>query len=116
MPAPTIDRGTNSKLYRRALNLPFYPMRPRRGPDIDAGRIKKILEEIDGKKFVVQPKLNGDRVLLAVRKDEVQAANRHGSWYTKRVRNAGDFVKLGIGTVLDGEVFGGEFFPFEALA
>lgn len=66
--------------------------------------------------WVIQPKLNGDRACLGIANGEVHIQNRHGSWYMPRVRNAREFLKLSNGTCLDGEVWKGDFYPFEALA
>lgn len=96
--------------------LPLFPMRPRSGPDITKARINIILEEMESKKFVWQAKLNGDRAVLGVRDDRVMVCNRHGGWFGHTIANAGAFLKIGNGTVLDGEVFGRNFYPFEALA
>ena len=65
--------------------------------------------------FILQPKLNGDRVVLWIERDGWTAQNRHGSRYSFRIRNAADFAALPSGTVLDGEVIGSNFYPFDVL-
>lgn len=97
--------------------VPFFPMRPANGPRITRKRVKEILEKMETKRWVYQPKLNGDRALLAIHDGKVSVCNRHYGWYHYHVANAGNFLaKLGSGTVFDGEVFKGSFYPFECLA
>src|SRR5574337_416158 len=100
------------------LEMPFYPMRPVRGRALQRpSGIKTLWEEaVRDKLWVMQPKLNGDRVILAVVRGKVFAQNRHASWYQKKIGNAADFLKLPDRTCLDGEVFKGNFYPFEVLA
>lgn len=66
--------------------------------------------------WVIQPKLNGDRADLAVIDKKVYIQNRHGGWYRHKVVNKADFLRLPNRTCLDGEVFKGNFYPFECLA
>lgn len=65
--------------------------------------------------YVVQPKLNGDRVLLVKRNGIVEAWNRHGSRYSFSVNAMADWGGLPDGTILDGEGWQGRFYPFEAV-
>lgn len=90
----------------------FFPMRPTATGKIPTIRTIAGLRD----KFTIQPKLNGDRVVLWVMAGEVYTHNRHGSEYKMMVRNRNLFTKLPVGTILDGEVFGGKFFPFECLS
>jgi hypothetical protein len=57
----------------------------------------------------------GDRACLAVRAGKVCVQNRHGGWYGHNVDTEA-FKELPDRTALDGEVRGGLFHPFEALA
>lgn len=99
------------------LTLPFYPMRPTRGRALQRpGNIKELCEAVESKLWVMQPKLNGDRAGLAVVDGKVYVQNRHGGCYRFRVSNAKDFLALPNRTCFDGEVFKGNFYPFELLA
>lgn len=97
--------------------MPFFPMRPTRGRALQRPAIIKELwhEAIELKHWVMQPKLNGDRVCLAVVDGKVYTQNRHGGCYRFRVGNAKDFLALPNRTCFDGEVFKGDFYPFELL-
>lgn len=98
------------------LSLPFYPMRPTHGVQCTETQLRADLARGD----VLQPKLNGDRVELGVISEhgvnKVIVANRHMSLYKFKVQNAWKFQPLPVGTCLDGEVWKGNFYPFEALA
>src|SRR5215831_5028388 len=97
--------------------LPFFPMRPARGPLLTKKVAKDILERMDDHTYIYQPKLNGDRVILAIVGGKVIACNRHYSWYSYQIANGSAFTaKLGDGTIFDGEVYKSQFFPFECLA
>jgi len=96
----------------RILEHNFYPMRP-----AATGRAptRALLAKLRAT-HVIQPKLNGDRVCLWVERDDsTYAQHRKGGAYSFMIRNRGQFAKLPAGTVLDGEVFGGKFYPFEVL-
>lgn len=102
----------------RGLMMPFYPMRPLQGRSL---RTPKLVNELyaevqEPDEWVCQPKLNGDRVCLGVVDKRVYTQNRHGAWYRFSVKNAPAFLKLPNRTCLDGEVFEGNFYPFECLA
>lgn len=97
-------------------NLPFFPMRPAEGPRLTRRNIPRILREQEEHVYIYQPKLNGDRAILGVVNREVYVANRYGRWYRHPVHNKTTFLKLGDGTLFDGEVYDGQFFPFECLA
>lgn len=63
---------------------------------------------------IVQPKLGGDRVVLHKEESELKAFNRKGEPY-KFSFNTHPWMAIPRGTILDGEVFGGEFHPFDCL-
>lgn len=94
--------------------LPLFPMRPMTGMRLTETNLPSILNEM-GKNYVVHPKLNGDRVLLAVKNGEVRVCQRHGDWYQFAVTNKSKYASLE-GTVLDGEVYQKNFYPFDSLA
>lgn len=98
--------------------MPFFPMRPVRGPRLQTkADVLEVLEAQKGEiEWVAQPKLNDDRVTLAVRGKKVLVQNRHGGWYAGTVRNLGRWAKLWDRTVLDGGVYDGKFYAFECLA
>ena len=97
--------------------IPFFPMRPANGPKLTKTLALEILKKMDDHRFVYQPKLNGDRALLAVVDKRVIVCNRYYSWYQFQVANAGAFLaKMGSGTLFDGEVWKSNFYPFECLA
>jgi len=100
------------------LSLPFFPMRPVKGVKLRTkAAADQLYEEVMGQRlWIIHPKLNGDRVSLAIVDDKVYVQNRLGDWYTKPVINAWAFRELGNGTCLDGEVFERRFFAFDLLA
>lgn len=102
----------------RGLMMPFYPMRPVGGRPLRTVRlVEELYTEVqDPDDWVCQPKLNGHRVCLAHLDKRIYVQNRHGAWYSHRVKNAPAFLKLPNRTCLDGEVFDGNFYPFECLA
>lgn len=100
------------------LSLPFFPMRPVEGRALrtvkDAIEVNQAMLDHE---YVVQPKLNGDRACLAVVEGHVWIQNRHGGWYGFQVNNASAFLKpKWDGTAFDGEIYEGNFYPFELLA
>lgn len=107
---------TDTVTILKGLTMPFFPMRPAHGQRLTKELIPRILEHQKSRKYVYQPKLNGDRVILGVSGRRVVACNRHGSWYQFQVENAKNFLKLGDGSCFDGEVWQGSFYPFECLA
>lgn len=96
--------------------VPFFPMRPASGPTLTRKVALEILEKQEDHKYIYQPKLNGDRAILAVVKRQVIVCNRHFGWYQFQVHNAATFLKLADGTIFDGEVWQGSFYPFDCLA
>jgi len=100
------------------LSLPFFPMRPTKGRVLSRpASIKELWEDaVERQLWVMQPKLNGDRVGLACVDGKVYAQNRHGGRYAFKIANALDFLRLPNRTCFDGEVWKGNFYPFECLA
>jgi hypothetical protein len=98
--------------------MPFLPIRPFPGPVLrNQGNVESFYwKELRRQDWVIQPKLEGDRACVGVLNKNVYIQNRHGDWYKKRVNNLEDFRRLPSGTVLDGEVFKGNFYPFDCLA
>lgn len=102
----------------RGLTMPFFPMRPVKGRSL---RTPKLIEELytgiqEPEDWVIQPKLGGHRACLAVVDKRVYVQSRHGAWFSQSVKNAPVFLKLPNRTCLDGEVYEGNFHPFECLA
>jgi ATP-dependent DNA ligase len=102
----------------RGIAMPFYPMRPAQGRVLrNQGNVNDFnRQELKQHDWVIQPKLEGDRACIGVLDGAVYIQNRHGDWYKQRVNNLADFKKLPSGTVLDGEVFKGNFYAFDCLA
>lgn len=103
------------------LSMPFFPMRPSHGPSLTKeSDVHEILASIDCGN-VVQSKLNGDRLCLAVVNGKVYIQNRHGGWAKGTCNNKEKFLEItekyffGGPCCLDGELFGKEFHPFEVL-
>ena len=97
--------------------IPFFPMRPANGPKLTKTLALEILEKMETKRYVYQPKLNGDRALLAYVDKRIIVCNRHYGWYQFQIANAGAWIKaLDSGSLLDGEVWRSNFYPFECLA
>lgn len=105
MPIPVIS----------GFQFPFFPPRPITGVALSRRNVTGFLVEAR-KRYLVQKKLNGDRVILLVMDGKVQAANRHGSLYSFSISNANNFLKLPDKTILDGEVEKRVFTPFECVA
>jgi len=97
------------------LKVPFFPMRPTTGRRITPDTFHEFAP-INVSGYAVQPKLNGDRALLAVVESGVLVANRYGAWFKHPVLNRQLFKNLGVGTILDGEVWERNYYPFEAVA
>jgi hypothetical protein len=94
------------------IGLPFYPMRPTPGAVACEAQLEKDLAN----GWVIQQKLDGDRVILGVTADDLVFTNRHLDAYSFQIKNAQKFKGLAAGTCLDGECWKGNFYPFEALA
>lgn len=93
--------------------LPFFPMRPVTGPMLlNDSHVAEVLNNQD---FYWQPKLGGDRVIMARVGNEIFFANRHGGWYSFNVENKRDWMKVPDRTVLDGEVYKKKFYAFECV-
>jgi hypothetical protein len=102
----------------RGIAMPFLPIRPVSSSELrNQGNVEEFYwKQLRKEDWVIQPKLEGDRACVGVLDKNVYIQNRHGQWYTKRVNNLEDFRRLPSGTVLDGEVFKGNFYPFDCLA
>jgi len=99
------------------LELPFFPMRPIRGRALlRPANIRQMVQEAEKGVWAMQPKLGGDRACLACVDGKVYVQNRHGGRYRFKVYNALDFLALPNRTCFDGEVYKGNFYPFELLA
>lgn len=90
-------------------------MRPRTGVRITLTNVKQIFNTAIGGQWHAQKKFNGDRCILAVSNGQVTLVNRHGSCLKHPVDNQADFLRLPNDTLLDGEVWKKDFYPFEAL-
>lgn len=99
------------------LVMPFYPMRPTTGRIFRSeSSVNEFWEDVvESGRWVVQPKLRGCRACLAVVDGKVHIQNRHGGWFGFTV-DASAYLTLPNRTALDGEVYKGRFYPFEALA
>lgn len=99
------------------LEMPFYPMRPTTGRALQrVDNIKQLWREaVTEQRWIMQPKLNGDRACLAVVDGKVYVQNRYHGAYRMKVANARDFLKLPNRTCFDGEVYKKNFYPFELL-
>lgn len=98
------------------LKIPFFPMRPSMGRRITPSNVGDFAPtSVEG--YAIQPKLNGDRAILAITEsNDVVITNRYGSWFKHPVLNRDVYRMLGSGTILDGEVRERNFYPFEAIA
>lgn len=101
----------------RGVSMPFYPMRPQSGSPLQTdAQIKRLIDEIDNERWIIQPKLGGKRAILAIVDKHLAIQNRFGVWLGVAPRNFQDFLKLPNQTCLDGEIVNDEFHPFECLA
>lgn len=100
------------------LVMPFFPMRPSTGRTLRTPKlVSDFLKEFDPAYFEMQPKLAGHRACLALVKNRVHVQNRHGGWLRTTVKNADCFRELkGDRYCFDGEVWEGNFYPFDLLA
>ncbi len=98
-----------------AYPLTGLPMRPTAtGLLLTRDNVRAVVADLEADGWLVQPKLNGDRVLLVKRAGIVEAWNRHGTRYSFSVA-AADWRGLPDDTLLDGEGWQGRFYPFEAI-
>jgi ATP-dependent DNA ligase len=95
------------------LSLPFYPMRPTSGVRCT---VAQLIRDLDSKQWAIQPKMNGDRADLGITEQGALIQNRHLGTYSFPVLNKHVFEALPAGTLLDGEVWNSNFYPFECLA
>jgi hypothetical protein len=98
--------------------MPFFPMRPATGRILrNKGNVREYEREVlNTEDWVAQPKLEGDRACIGIVDGKVYIQNRHGSWMKHRVENLHAFANLPDRTVLDGEVYKKNFYPFECIA
>jgi ATP-dependent DNA ligase len=87
----------------------MFPCRPSRGPPFDAAAVLALI----ARGLVVQPKLNGDRVILVKDGPVPVLFSRHGGHYTAAELDLGPWQWLQEGTILDGEAWQGRFYPFD---
>lgn len=96
-----------------------WPLLPPRPTATDAqltpANAVEIVRDLETLGWLIQPKLNGDRVLLRKVDGIVEAWNRLGNRYSFSVNATADWRGLPDGTLLDGESWQGRFYPFEAL-
>ena len=97
------------------LTLPFYPMRPTTGPKLTPANILGTVNSYRHQGYELQRKLNGDRAILERTVAGVRLWNRYGGNYAFTV-NLRPYRDLASGTMLDGEVYRGEFRAFEQLS
>lgn len=96
--------------------LPLYPARPMRGvPLSNRTVLTEVLQRARQEGAYLTAKLNGDRAVLGKVGGQLHVANRHGGWYSHTVKNLAAWQSLPDQTCLDGEVWQGSFYPFEAL-
>lgn len=93
------------------ITFPFFPMRPRKGFKLTPGSMINVIND-----YYLQPKLDGDRVVVSVEDGAVALYNRRGSRYSFRASNADKLAEaLPSGTILDCEIYGGVLYPFECI-
>ena len=93
----------------------FLPMRPMEGERLTAQNILAVTRMYRERGYLLQRKLNGDRGVLESRPDGLMLWNRYGSEYSASAVDLADWNVLPVGTILDGEVWRGEFYPFESI-
>ncbi len=90
------------------------PMRPVMDEALTPQNVLAVVHELS-RTHEIQPKLNGDRVILRKVNGAIECFNRHQSRYSFNVNAVTDWAGLPDGTVLDGEGYAGKFYPFEAV-
>jgi ATP-dependent DNA ligase len=95
------------------LSVPFYPPRPLHGKALTKATVFDFIKKMS-KTHLVQPKLGGDRAIVVKLGDTLRAFNRHYGPYKQSVTLT-RWANLPEGTVLDGEVYKKEFYPFEVV-
>lgn len=96
------------------LAFPYFPPRPTTGTPITIQNVRSLVE-VESRRYFLSPKLGGDRGMLLVKDRQVVVANRFAKIYSFTVKNAKSFLKLPDLTILDGEIWKGEFRPFEVV-
>jgi ATP-dependent DNA ligase len=89
-------------------------MRPVMAEALTPQNVLSVVRELSAG-YVLQPKLNGDRVILRKVNGAIECFNRHQSRYSFNVNAVLDWAGLPDGTVLDGEGYHGKFYPFEVV-
>lgn len=89
-------------------------MRPIMDEHLTRDNVLQVVHELAAT-HVIQPKLNGDRVILQKHNGAIHCYNRHQSRYSFNVNAVTDWASLPDGTIIDGEGYGGKFYPFEAV-
>lgn len=99
-----------------AFQFPFFPMRPFTGNRLFT---REACEEAmalhDRGELILQKKLNGDRGVVGVAEDGVHLANRYGAFYKMTCEGLAKFRALPVGTLIDGEIWKKQFYPFEVI-
>lgn len=91
-----------------------FPMRPQLFAKLTRANVLAVVHDL-AQTHIIQPKLNGDRVVLRKIDGRLVAESRFGKPYSFSVHAATDWAGLPDGTVLDGEGWQGHFWPFEAV-
>jgi ATP-dependent DNA ligase len=89
-------------------------MRPEFYGKLTRRNVLSVVAEL-AKTHLIQPKLNGDRVLLHKLDGYLSAFNRTGTRYGFSIQAISAWQSLPDGTLLDGEGWGGRFYPFDVL-
>lgn len=97
------------------ITTPSIPMRPQMGVKLTADNVLYEVAKMKAKGYIVQRKLNGDRGVLEMTRLGLLLWNRYGSLYSASGVDLAAWNTLPLGTVLDGEVYLGEFYPFEVI-
>lgn len=97
------------------MKMPLYPMRPTTGPMLCTANVLAVVGEYRNRGYCIQQKLNGDRGILEMTTAGPKLWNRRCGLYRATQVATGRWASLPVGTVLDGEVYGTGFYPFEAL-
>lgn len=97
------------------MKIPFYPTRPSTGSRLTSDNVLVVVNDYRARGYIIQPKLNGDRGILVQAPGGVELWNREGTIYRAGEVNLGRWECLSPDTVLDGEIWQGEFYPFEAI-
>ncbi len=97
------------------IQTPFFPMRPISSPKLTSANVLYEVSRMVAQGFLIQPKLNGDRGILEATQTGLKLWNRYGGVYSASSVNLADWSNLKPGTLLDGEIWRGEFYCFEEI-